>query len=53
MSCEERLGILGLSNLEKRRPRGDLINLCIALRWGSRERCRALFLVTDDGMGMA
>jgi len=42
MSYEERLRILGLSNLKKKWPRGNLTALCISLRKGSRGMCPTL-----------
>ena len=37
MSCEQRLRTLGLSGLERRRLRGDLVALCSSLRRGRGE----------------
>jgi len=49
MSYEERLRTLGLSSLEKRRPRGDLIGPCSFLRRGLGEGDTDLFsLVSSD-----
>jgi len=43
MSCEEQLRTLGLSSLEKRRPKGDLLALYSFLRRGSGEGGADLF----------
>ena len=49
MSCEERLRNLGLSSLEKRRLRGDLIVLFSFLRRGSGDGGADLFsLISSD-----
>jgi len=50
MSCEERLRTFGMSSVEKRRPRSELTDLYNLLRKESRGKCRALLMVTDDGM---
>jgi len=50
-TCEEQLGTLGLSGLEKRRLMGDLIALYCFLRRGSGEGGAELFsLVSGDRM---
>ena len=43
MSCEEQLSTLGLSNLERRRLRGNLIAVYSFLRRGSGEEGADLF----------
>lgn len=43
MSCEEQLWALGLSGLEKRRVRGDLVLSNSFLRRGSREGSAEFF----------
>ena len=43
MSCEEQLSTLGLSGLERRRLRGDLMALCSFRRRGSGEGGAELF----------
>jgi len=51
MSCEEQLRTPGLSSLEKRRFRGDLIALCSFLRRGRGEGGAELFsLCSSDRM---
>ena len=51
MSCEERLRTLGLSSLENRMPRGDLMALCNSLRRERAEGGASLYsLGTEDGM---
>ena len=43
MSCVEQLRTLGLSSLERRRLRGDLMTLCSFLTWGNGEGSADLF----------
>lgn len=51
MSCEKRLRTLGLSTLQKKGLRGDLIALCKFLRRGSGKGGAELFsLVSSDRM---
>lgn len=50
MSCEERLRTLGMSSVEKRRPRSELTDLYNLLRKENRGKCRALLMVPDDRM---
>lgn len=51
MSCEEQLQALGLSSLEKRKPRDNLIVLCSFLRRGGGQGHAELFsLVPGDKM---
>lgn len=53
MPSEERLRMLGLPSLKKRKPRDDFTAPYSSLRRRSRGRCQALLLETNGRMGMA